>query len=156
MRNELDKMITICPINAEVGFSEKCPARQCQFNRSGACCHKEMTEVEPADYLKRNDLLDRAQRAAKRIKAYVYIDQFVMYALNKSLVQVEEHEMRTLLSTDRFYTWPNARKETYWVLEAVFNELFVPKTIKKKNMVKGLGMQERFRIQVEACLMFYA
>ena len=86
----------------------------------------------------------------------MYIGQFVMYAVDKRLVQVEEHEMRTLLSTDRFYTWPNARKETYWVLEAVFNELFVPKTIKKKNMVKGLGMQERFRIQVEACLMFYA
>lgn len=148
----MSKILTPCPINTEVGYYDKCPVHQCQYNLLGECAHKAMSEVDPKIFLESHDKLVAAQRSAKRIKAYVYIDQYMMFTLNKSLMQVTEEEARSVMLSDRFYAWPNAKEETFWVMEAVFKEMFIPRRAVKKNMVDSVRLNPTFRIQVEAAL----
>ena len=151
-QNSLGTMLTLCPLNNNVGYADACPARQCQYNGNGTCNHKEMTATDPETYLESNNLLERADKARKRIKAYTYVDQYVMYALNKSLMQVSKEELQSLIDEKRFYAWPRAKKNTYWVIEAVFTEMFVPRKVNKTGMLPFSTLNKTFRKQVEAVL----
>jgi hypothetical protein len=146
-----------CPINPEAYIlNNTCTVRQCQYNIKGNCFHKEMTNQSPEEFLISKGLLDKARHISKRIKAYVYIDRFLLYAVNTSLVQIKKEDMHRLLDSTRFYAWPESKPETYWVLEAVYEELFVPKKIKRKGMVDHPVIGKVFRIQVESKFSFYA
>jgi len=65
--------------------------------------------------------LPNADRAARRIKAFVYIDSYVQFILNKSLPDLTKQDVATLRDEQRFYRWPRSRPNSYPVLDQVLS-----------------------------------
>jgi len=73
--------------------------------------------------------------------------------LNKSLMQLEKaSEMKPLLDEERFMAWPRAKQNMFWLVEAIYKEMFEPRKVKLTKIVDHPMIAPTFRMQVEASL----
>lgn len=120
-----------CPLEDIELALDKCPVR-CMYNSEGLCRYAVVKEAQrraseitdtrgqPA-IMSKIVSLPNADRAARRIKAFVYIDSYVQFILNKSLPDLTRQDVATLRDEQRFYRWPRSRPNSYPVLDQVLS-----------------------------------
>ena len=82
--------------------------------------------VTPEEWLEANGQLDAAQAAARRIKAYLFVDRFLQYSKETTLLDVV-HRVKAAaqgripkevvsLSVNSYDNWPDNKGPTGWVV----------------------------------------
>jgi hypothetical protein len=122
-----------CPIEDITIATSTCEAR-CMYNREGVCRHARIKEAQERAQDKEGVReqhavlssvvnLDEALKAVSRIKAFVYTDSYVQYALGKGLDELTPDEIRSCMDEQRFARWPRSRPGTYTLVHKVLNIL---------------------------------
>lgn len=105
----------------EIDFAlQKCPVT-CMYNRNGTCQHAEMTETPNREvYLHGVGKLQQATDQAKRIRAYLYTDQYVQHTIGKSLLSITAAECLDLANDEtRFLNWPSSSSSRFAAVTAI-------------------------------------
>ncbi len=112
--------LTVCPVGScmynHPQTTGSMPISLTNTKKVRVCKWHDMVNVAPSEWLEENGKLKEAEKAAQRVRAFLYTDRYVQYAIGRTLLDTAALSDPALREEETYNEWPFARGEKGWAV----------------------------------------